>query len=72
LCHDLEIYIWKRIRYLGQNEVVRGLDKNFPQMKVIMYPTFENREGWGSLRSKFCKCGPARQQVAIVKLRTSR
>jgi len=27
LCHGLEVYIWKRIRYLGKNEVVRG---NYP------------------------------------------
>jgi hypothetical protein len=27
----LFFYIWKRIRYLGRNKGVRGLDKNFPQ-----------------------------------------
>jgi hypothetical protein len=32
LCHGLEVYIWKRIRYLGKNKVVRGIDRNFPQM----------------------------------------
>ena len=31
--HGLEIYIWVRISCLGEIEVKRGLDKNFPQAR---------------------------------------
>ena len=34
MCHDLEVYIWKRMRYLGKNKAVRGIDKNFHSRRV--------------------------------------